>query len=186
MTQPRRDAPWPLRIPKEWKPEIEAAVERREMTQHAFLLKTIRRVLDGEGAPSPPSTHTSGSTEVDRLERRLREVDYIVGNEDSLDSEACAALRAVIFDIPDPRRPAIPDPVEIDPADYASPPSTHTSDGSPESTETVGNRERSDSTHLVLLPPSSLAHWRVLLADMGMGGSSVHSDRSYVRQRSSI
>jgi hypothetical protein len=94
------------------------------MTQHAFLLKTIRRVLDGEGAPSPPSTHTSGSTEVDRLERRLREVDYIVGNEDSLDSEACAALRAVIFDIPDPRRPAIPDPVEIDPADYASPPST--------------------------------------------------------------
>jgi hypothetical protein len=76
---------------------------------------------------SPP---TNASAEVDKLKRRLQEVDYIVGNEDSLDSEACAALRAVIFDIPDPRRPGIPDAVETDPADYASPPSTHTSEGS--------------------------------------------------------
>jgi hypothetical protein len=82
---------------------------------------------------SPPPTNASA--EVDKLKRRLQEVDYIVGNEHSLDSEACAALRAVIFDIPDPRRPEIPDAVEIDPADYVSPLSTHTSDGSPEEGE---------------------------------------------------
>jgi hypothetical protein len=46
--------------------------------------------------------------ETDALRQRIREVDYIVGNEDSLDSEACAALRAVVFDIPDPRRPDLP------------------------------------------------------------------------------
>jgi hypothetical protein len=73
--------------------------------------------------------------EIERLARRIREVDYIVGNEDSLGSEACAALRAVIFDIPDSRRPAIPGAVYIDPADSPSPPSTHTSDGSPGESE---------------------------------------------------
>jgi hypothetical protein len=44
----RREPPWPLRIPKEWRPEIEAAAERRGVTAHAFLVKAIRRVLDGE------------------------------------------------------------------------------------------------------------------------------------------
>jgi len=48
MAPERRDPPWPLRIPKEWRPEIEAAAKRREITQHAFLVKAIRRVLDGE------------------------------------------------------------------------------------------------------------------------------------------
>jgi len=44
----RRDAPGPLRIPKEWKPEIQAAAARRDLSPHAHLLKAIRRVLDGE------------------------------------------------------------------------------------------------------------------------------------------
>jgi hypothetical protein len=44
----RRDPPWPLRIPKEWRPEIQAAAQRRGVTAHAFLVKAIRRVLDGE------------------------------------------------------------------------------------------------------------------------------------------
>lgn len=50
--------------------------------------------------------------EVKSLKSRLREVDYIVQNEDSLDVDACAALRAVVFDIPDPRRPSLPEPTE--------------------------------------------------------------------------
>jgi hypothetical protein len=81
-----------------------------------------------------------GKATSESVDRRMREVDYIVGNEDSLDSEACAALRAVIFDIPDPRRPVIPDAVDFDSADYVSPPSTRTSDGSPESTVEGGEQ----------------------------------------------
>jgi hypothetical protein len=46
--KPRRDPPWPLRIPKDWRAEIQAAAERRSVTSHAFLVKAIRRVLDGE------------------------------------------------------------------------------------------------------------------------------------------
>jgi hypothetical protein len=47
-TKRRQDPPWPLRIPKEWKPEIEAAANRLNLSQHAWLVKAIRRVLDGE------------------------------------------------------------------------------------------------------------------------------------------
>jgi hypothetical protein len=47
MTE-RRDAPWPPRIPKEWKLEIQAAAARRDLSPHAYLLRAIRRVLDGE------------------------------------------------------------------------------------------------------------------------------------------
>jgi len=53
--KPRRDPPWPLRIPKEWRPEIEAAAQRRGVTSHAFLVKAIRRVLDGEPKPAEVS-----------------------------------------------------------------------------------------------------------------------------------
>lgn len=58
--KPRRDPPWPLRIPKEWKPEIGAAANRLGISQHAWLVKAIRRVLDGErldkvSAPLPPN-----------------------------------------------------------------------------------------------------------------------------------
>ena len=45
---------------------------------------------------------------VSNLESRLREVDYIVQNQDSLGPDECAALRAVVFNIPDYRRPQLP------------------------------------------------------------------------------
>jgi hypothetical protein len=48
MSPARQDPPWPIRIPKAWKPEIEAAATRLGITQHAWLVKAIRRVLDGE------------------------------------------------------------------------------------------------------------------------------------------
>ena len=45
--------PTPIRIPDEWKPEIEAAAAKRKISRHAYLLKAIRRVLDGEKAAKP-------------------------------------------------------------------------------------------------------------------------------------
>lgn len=55
MSEPsKRESPTPLRIPKAWEPEIEAARARQEakakkpVSKHAWLLKAIRRVLDGE------------------------------------------------------------------------------------------------------------------------------------------
>lgn len=53
---PKRKAPTTLRIPEEWELEIEAARLRQEakldkpVTKHAWLLKAIRRILDGERA----------------------------------------------------------------------------------------------------------------------------------------
>jgi hypothetical protein len=42
----KQDPPWPLRIPKEWKPEIERGAQEVDKSQHAFLVGLIRMGLD--------------------------------------------------------------------------------------------------------------------------------------------
>jgi hypothetical protein len=60
----KQDPPWPLRIPKEWKLEIEAGAKLIGISQHAFLIQLIRNGLNAISETSPPSTHTSdGSPE---------------------------------------------------------------------------------------------------------------------------
>lgn len=48
MPRAKQPPPRTLRLPPEWTPEIKAAAEKRELTEHAFLVKAIRRVLDGD------------------------------------------------------------------------------------------------------------------------------------------
>lgn len=54
MATSKQPNPTTLRIPEEWEPEIEAARAGKEerdgkpVSKHAWLLKAIRRVLDGE------------------------------------------------------------------------------------------------------------------------------------------
>jgi hypothetical protein len=42
----KQDFPWPLRIPKDWRPEIEVEAKRRDVKQHRFLVDLIREGLD--------------------------------------------------------------------------------------------------------------------------------------------
>jgi hypothetical protein len=40
--------PMTLRVPEEWKPELKQAAEKRKLSIHAYILKAVRRCLDGE------------------------------------------------------------------------------------------------------------------------------------------